>query len=202
MDIYSIDNDFPDDSGRITLNINGKQYTVYARISYEIGIIIATKHELTAQILYQQITTKEVLNFAYDLLAKMVNDPAIYPDYLKKHLAASTVITTIQCVAFPFFATIQKYGSTLIGKITTDTKQPSKSSSGKMRWRRLTALILNTFPAYKESDLLSMPFFSVIDLYNRALEMVSGENLPDPKAQNVETRSNELTYNPKTRQYE
>lgn len=202
MDIYSIENDFPDDSGRITLNIDNKQYTVYARITYETGIIVATKHELTAKILYQQITSKEVLDFAYDLLAKLLNDPALYPAYLKKHLAISTVVSTLQCVVFPFFVTIQKYGSSLIGKVNTSDNNKVQAFTGKMRWRRLTALILNTFPAYKESDLLSMPFFSVIDLYNRALEVVSGENLPDPKIQSSQSKTNELSYNIKTKQYE
>jgi len=63
---------------------------------------------------------------------------------------------------------------------------------------------MHVFPAYKESDLLQLPFFSVIDLYNRALEIETGD-LIEPEEQTTKTitnRSNELTYNPKTHQYE
>jgi hypothetical protein len=63
---------------------------------------------------------------------------------------------------------------------------------------------MKTFPAYKESDLLFMPFFSVLDLYNRALELETGDII-EPTTSGIAgkiDKSNELTYNVHTQQWE
>jgi len=61
---------------------------------------------------------------------------------------------------------------------------------------------MKTFPAYKESDLLQLPFFSVLDLYNRALELETGDVIEPIAPHSDIDNSDQLVYNPDNNQYE
>jgi hypothetical protein len=61
---------------------------------------------------------------------------------------------------------------------------------------------MHTFSAYREDDLLRLPFFSVLDLYNRALEIVTGDVIEPKSSIHTTDLADELVYNIHTGQYE
>ena len=63
---------------------------------------------------------------------------------------------------------------------------------------------MHVFPAYREEHLLKMPFYSVIDLYNRALEIETCDVIEESASTNNKKidLSDDLCYNIHTGQYE
>ena len=84
---------------------------------------------------------------------------------------------------------------------TSTDAPPAKPGFTKFRWRRITASIMDK-TTYTEKQIERMPFPAVLDLYDRIIEITSGDEVDNTIASGPAPKPVQFAYNKATGRYE